>query len=276
MSTDTAETVTPYVLAEQLSRQLFSSIFPHDPESDRKHSGRRSDIPAELLIPYVEKPDDVEVDDILVVVEGAAFGNALRTYTARDVIMHQPRTSLVRVISKSAKSIKIKYIDLPRGNWRIDLAQFGEVPTWFQHTETRLMFSSTSREIGRLGTAEELRQKLFDHPQFAEWQAAHTAAHEMHKADLAENKAQREAHEARLAPVKAAVQGLADVTGERLVNMAFSNTPKGENPWLEADNFKRVRVYLAGLNAVGDLTDEQHTEAIRHLGVIIAAAKGEQ
>jgi hypothetical protein len=32
-------------------------------------------------------------------------------------------------------------------------------------------------------------------------------------------------------------------------------------------------VYICGLNAVGRITDEQQVEALRHLDVIIAAAK---
>jgi hypothetical protein len=46
--------------------------------------------------------------------------------------------------------------------------------------------------------------------------------------------------------------------------------------WLHEGGFLRTRVYLAGLNAVGNLTDDQHREALTHLDVIIAAAKGEQ
>jgi hypothetical protein len=272
MSTETTEDITPYVLADRLVRQIFSSIFPHDPENDGKYHGRRNDIPAELRIPHVEKADGVEIDDILVVVEDTAYA-VQSLYTARDIIMSQPRTRLVRVVSKSAKSLKVKDIDLPRGNWRIDLSEFGKV---YDYTETRLMLTSASREIGRLGPVTELRQKLLDHPQFAEWQAAHAAAHELHKADEAEARAAREAKEQRMAPIKAAVQGLADVTGEQLVNMAFSDTPRGENPWLEANDFMRVRVYLAGLNAVGNLTDDQHRQALAHLDVINAAAKGKK
>jgi hypothetical protein len=270
MSSDTTETVTPYTLANQFSRLIFSSIFPHDPENDGKYSGRRHDIPAELLIPTVKTSADVEIDDILVIIEDAAYAE-LSLRTARDVIMNQPRTRLVRVVSKGAKSLKVKDVDLIRGNWRIDLAEFGKV---YDYTETRLMLSSTVREIGRLGTADELRQKLLDHPRFAEWQAAYNAAHEMHEADEAESRAAREASEQRLAPLKAAVQGLVDITGERLVTLGFSNdTPRGENPWLEANDFMRVRVYLAGLNAVGQLTGAQHQQALAHLDVIISAAK---
>lgn len=271
------ETIAPHALAEQYGKLIFHSLFAHDPEGDdRRHSHqRRSNLAPELRIPEVTEADQVEADDILVVIEDDEFGNRLQTFTAYDVIRYAPRTHLVRVVSKTKKSIVATYVDLPgRGNWRINLAEFG-TPNKI-HEPQRLMLSSLSRQIGRLGTFEELRQKLADHPQFAEWQAAYTAAEREHDAEQAKARAARDAEQQRLAPIKAAVQGLADVTGERLVTMAFSDTPRGENPWLEANDFMRVRVYLAGLNAVGNLTDEQHRWALTHLDVIIAAAKGKQ
>lgn len=105
MSTETVEAVEPYRIAEHLSRTIFASLFPHDPENNEKrHAARRSSLAPELLIPPVEAAADVEVDDILVVVEDDAYGNALRTHTARDILMRQARTHLVRVLSKSARS----------------------------------------------------------------------------------------------------------------------------------------------------------------------------
>lgn len=273
MSSDT-ETVTPYTLANQFSRLIFSSIFPHDPENDEKQHGRRNDIPTELLIPRVETTAAVEIDDILVVIENAIYAE-LSLRTARDVIMNQPRTRLVRVVSKSAKSLKVKDVDLARGNWRTNLTEFGKV---YDYTETRLMLSSANREIGRLGTATELRQKLLDHPRFAEWQAAYNAAHKMHEADEAQSRATREAEEARLAPIKAAVEGLNAALNLRkpLVAMSFRDEVSTTPEWLAENGFLNLQVYIAGLNALGTLTDERQVEALRHLDVIIAYAKGEK
>jgi hypothetical protein len=275
MSTETTEAVEPYRIAEHLSRTIFSSLFPHDPENNEKrHGARRGNLAAELLIPPVEAAADVEVDDILVVVEDDAYGNALRTHTARDILMRHPRTHLVRVLSKSARSIVVKWVDLPRGNWHANLAEFG---TPYQlHEPQRLMLNSASREVGRLGTVEELRQKLAAHPQFGEWQAAYTAAVAEQEARDAASKAEREAEAARVAPLKAAVDGLNKIAGEPLVELTYSNSVVGVTRWLHANSFLRTRVYLSGLNAVGNLTDDQHREALAHLDVIITAAKSKQ
>jgi hypothetical protein len=272
MSTETAEAVEPYRIAEHLSRAIFASLFPHDPENNEKrHGARRSDLAAELLVPPVEAAADVEVDDILVVVEDDAFGNALRTHTARDILMRTPRTHLVRVLAKSAKSLVVKWVDLPRGAWHVNLAEFG---TPYQlHEPQRLMLSSASREVGRLGPVEELRQKLAAHPQFGEWQAAYTAAVAEQEARDAASKAERESKAARLVPVKEAVAGLNKIAGEPLVELTYSNSVIGVTRWLHANGFLRTQVYICGLNAVGRITDEQQVEALQHLDVIIAAAK---
>jgi hypothetical protein len=269
MSTETTEDITPYTLANQLSREVFSSLFPDDPDASKR--GRRDDIPAELLIPRVEKATDVGVDDILVVIEDVTY-RELSLRTARDIVMRQPRTRLVRVGSTTAKSIKVKDVDLCRGDWRTDLAEFGKV---YDYTETRLMIPTASREVGRLGTVTELRQKLLEHPRFAEWQAARTAAYEQHEADEAELRAQREAREARLAPVKAAVEALNSIAREQLVTMWVGDV-RAVSEWLAENDFARMQVYIAGLSAIGRITDEQHAEALRHLDTIIEYAKGEK
>jgi hypothetical protein len=266
------ETVEPHRIAEHLSRAIFASLFPHDPENDEtRYAARRGDLAAELLIPPVEAAANVEVDDILVVVENDAYGNALHTHTARDILMYRASTHLVRVLSKSAKSLVVKWVDLPRGAWRINLAEFGTL--YSHHEPHRLMLSSTSREVGRLGTVEELRQKLAAHPQFGEWQAAYTAAVAEQEARDAASKAERESEAARLVPVKEAIAGLNKIAGETLVEMSYSDAVIGVTRWLHEGGFLRTQVYICGLNAVGRITDEQQVEALRHLDVIIAAAK---
>lgn len=267
MSTETAEDITPYTVASRISHEVFSSIFPDDPDA----RGRRDDIPTELLIPRVQKATDVAVDDILVVMEDTVYAELLLR-TARDIVMHQPRTRLVRVVSTAAKSIKVKDIDLPRGNWRTDFAEFGKV---YDYTETRLMLSSTSREVGRLGTVTELRQKLLNHPRFAEWQAARAAALEMHEADEAELRAQREAREARQAPVTAAVEALNRIAREQLVTM-WTRDVRAASEWLAENDFERMQVYIAGLAVLGRITTDEQAEALSHLGTIITYARGEK
>jgi hypothetical protein len=267
----TTEAVTPYTLASQLGRLIFSELFPDDPEADRKSQGRRNDIPAELRIPDVTTSGDVEADDILVVIDDAAYAE-LSLRTARDVVMNQPHTRLVRVIAKSSKSLKVQDVDLNRGNWRTNLTEFGKS---YGYTETRLMLSSSNREIGRLGTVTELREKLLNHPRFAEWQAAYDAAQELHEADEAAAKAAREAKEARQAPVRAAIQQLNALAGEPLV-VLWSNEPKGAPgaaEWLGENDFRRVGVYLAGLNAMGEVSDDDHAQARAALAVIADATK---
>lgn len=271
------ETVEKHVLAEQLSRLIFRSLFAHDEENDNKrsHHQRRGDLMQTMpdkLIPEVTAPEQVEIDDVLVVVEDDEYGNQLRTFTARDVIGYAQRARLVRVLSKSAKSLVVKWVDFPgRGNWTIDLADFG-TPR-MSHEPERLMLSSARREIGRLGTVEELRQKIANHPRFAEWQAAYAAACAEDEARRAAARAERETKEKRLAPIREAVAALNKIAGEPLVQLTYSNAVVGVTRWLHENGFQRLRIYLFGLHAVGKLTDEQQTEAFRHLDVIIAAAK---
>jgi hypothetical protein len=109
-----------------------------------------------------------------------------------------------------------------------------------------------------------------------EWRTVRVAALAVVADESAKAKAARDARDARLEPVKAAIEGLNAIAREKLVDLSFGDDVKAAAEWLAEKDFVRMQVYIAGLNAIGTITDEQQVEALRHLDVIIAYSKGEQ
>jgi hypothetical protein len=272
MSAETTEAVDPRITAELLGREIFQSLFPHDAEMGDYHYDR--EVPKEALLKPVEGPEDVTVDSIVLVIDNESWRTTLRNYSGLEALGKRG-AYVARVVKVSPKSIVVETVREPRSHgYTADLDAFGE--SLFKDNSERLMFQHATREIGLVGTLDDLREKIAAHPRMEEWRTVRAAAVATREAELAARKAEREAEETRLAPLKAAVQALVDITGERLVNLSYSDVPRGENDWLEAGEFRRVRVYLAGLNALGDLSDDEHAQALAHLDTIITYAKGEK
>lgn len=270
----TTETVTPQATADQLGREIFESLFPHGGPELGAHRADRQ-VPDELKLAKVERQGDIAVDDIVLVVDKDSWRSTLDRFTAREALK-SPGTWVARVRKVSPRSIVVDHIRNPRQHsFSADLDDFGAL-SYTKDGGERLMFSHATREIGRVGTMAELREKIAAHPKLEEWRAARAAALAVVADQDAKAQAAREARTARLKPVKAAIEGLNEIAREKLVELSFGDDVKAAAEWLAEKDFVRTQVYLTGLNALGTITDEQHVEALRHLDVIIAYAKGEQ
>jgi len=270
----TTETIDPRTLTDRLGREIFESLFPHGGPEMGAHRADRQ-VPEEVRLPKVEGPQGVKVDDIVLVVDNESWTSTLDRFSAREALKHHG-TWIGRVRKVSPKSIVVDHVREPRRHsFSADLDDFGS-PAHKDNGE-RLMFSHATREIGRIGTLAELREKIAAHPKLDEWRTARAAAIDVAQAENAKAKANREAKEARLTTVKAAIAGLNEIAGEPLVEpLTFSDTVVGVTRWLHEGDFRRLRVYLTGLHALGQLTGAQHEQALKHLDTIIAYAKGEK
>lgn len=271
----TTETTDPRAAADQLGRAIFESLFPHGGPEKGAHEYDRK-VPEEARLPLIMKQEDVQVDDIVLVVDGERWRSTLNRFSGLEALK-SPGSWVGRVRKVNAKSIVVDRIRNPRHHsFSADLDDFGTPAFSAPAFSERLMFKHATREIGRVGTLEELREKIAAHPLLEKWRTARATALAVIADQDAKAKAARDAREARLKPVKAAIEGLNEIICEKLVELSFDDDVRAAAKWLEENDFDRMQVYIAGLHATGRTTEGQYAQAFRHLNTIIAYAKGEQ
>ncbi|MFF1714345.1 hypothetical protein [Streptomyces sp. NPDC058268] len=216
--------------------------------------------PAEVRIPAVTTTDAVAVGDLVVVVDlGGSSGpayDALGVLTAKEVMTGS--ANVAKVVSTAAKSLTLVMIPTPKDGWECDLEGFAERS--FDPTEIRLTLNAKSRQIGRLGTASEVRAKIADHPEFSAWAQAYQEA-------KAIDREAQEAADYRAELAKRRQQTLCSLAD--LLTDAVGGRVFVEDDWGRISTAQRfyffhqedtLRIYLAGLHAVGRLDDELYAK----------------
>ncbi|MFI5749016.1 hypothetical protein ACIBBE_24490 [Streptomyces sp. NPDC051644] len=217
----------------------------------------------EARIPAVSETTDVKVDDLVVIIETAGTSHTaydiLGVLTGREVMsLHQVTLKVAQVVSTTARTISVVTIPTPDDGWECDLASFADRA--YDSTPTTLSLKTKTRRIGRLGTVEEIRQRIREHALFDEWKQAYQNAKDAQR-DAKEAVMKRQADEARRQEV---LLKIGDV-----VNRAFGfplvSLDAREQAHLASyaeDSFLRdarnLRVHLAGLHALGRFTDDEY------------------
>ncbi|MEU9405711.1 hypothetical protein AB0E08_08390 [Streptomyces sp. NPDC048281] len=266
------ETIDPRIHTEQLGRVIIESLFPHGGPGASTHKADRQ-VPPEALLMKVEGAQDVKDGDVILVVEDSTGRTILDRYSAREAL-NSYSAYLALVTKVSSKSLVATVIrQTRRHGFTVDLDNFGEPAS--AASPERLMFSRATREIGRVGSLKELREKIAAHPQLEEWRTARAAAVALDREKRETARVAAEAQKARVAPIRAAVERINELARMQLLTM-WSSDVSAVTEWLAEKDFIHLRVYLCGLNAVGTMTDAQQVEALRHLDTIIAYAKGKK
>ncbi|MFD7835668.1 hypothetical protein [Streptomyces sp. NPDC059761] len=255
--------------AANLARDIWLGIWPHIEMSADPHRRWREDQhpdPSFCLTAFTPG-DDAKPGDVFLVLtvdqDDLRYSGILRTHTAREAVRSNDG-HLFLVEHVTSKTIRGYEMMPPRGGYGgSDLDAFGNVRKGADSTSYKL--GASSRLLARLGTLDEIRGKLTGHPFYADWQAAHDKALAEHEEATALREAQEAEHEKEWAPRRAAVAALKELTGEPLVRIGGwrDERVEHESGWLAEGD--RLMIYLAGLNAVGRLDDDQHSAALGHL-----------
>lgn len=177
---------------------------------------------------------------------------------------------VAKVLSTAAKSLVLVMIPTPHDGWECDLEGFAERS--YDPTEVRLTISTKTRQIGRLGTAAEVRAKIANHPQFDEWAQAyqHAKTIERESRDAAVQRAvEQERREQTLLSV---AELLKDAVGSHV--FVDDQWGRGVMTTTEYRFFLQppdLRIYLAGLRALGKLDDERYAlvqEQLKSVGLL--------
>ncbi|MEV8336710.1 hypothetical protein [Streptomyces niveus] len=254
-----------------LAVKIIEELWPHSatlkPMWARRHP---DDLPArDLRLPVVLSTDEVAVDDLVLVYDerGRDRFDLLGRRTAREAVAcvgnRRDTVVVARVVSKTERTLTVVQCTMPTGYWAsCNLTVFGQVR---KSVEPRTMRLNTGkRQIGLLGSAHRLRERVRNHPEFDVWKSAWVAAKVEGQAEEAELEVSRKARAEVLRPKREAVEFLNRVAGEEVVGWVdgLCGGPMF-NSWLNEPG--RLRTYVAGLNTVGTLTDDEYRTALGHL-----------
>lgn len=263
----------PDSIAAELARDIATDPFPHDDSVSRPPSQRFADewrpAPETRLTP-LQGPDDVEAGDLILVREADSekrvYGfDVFANYSAHEAVRQSGGVVMLVTGKRGKTQIEAVLAVWPRGSWDTDIERLGE--QWITQDEPTRMKVPSTRDIARLGTAEELRARAFNDERFGAWKAAYTAAKVAAERKHAKAAAEREETEERERPLRDAAARINALVGEQIITDGYG---RGFSPvlpkWLAQG--KRALVYFAGLNALGDLDDAQHAELLTHLATL--------
>jgi hypothetical protein len=253
-----------YQEVKRISRHLWSDLWPDDAvPRDTPHSrimlGAVPD--EEVRIPAVSETSQVKADDLVVVIDTAGSPHAaydiLGVLTGREVMgLRHITLKVARVVSTTAKTISVVTVPTPADGWECDLASFGDRA--YDSIPTTLTLKTKTRRIGRLGTVEEIRQQINEHARFDEWKQAYENAKDAQR-DAQEAAMKRQADEER--QQKALVE-IGDLVNRAVGFDLLCLNTQGHVLFAYQHRFLQnawnLRVYLAGLHALGKFTDDEY------------------
>lgn len=266
--------------AGQLGMDIWLSLFPHDETLTKSvhHRWNESDRPAEeFRLPLVTDTSQVKPGDLILAVTTDQYGsNDLNTMTAREVV--KAHESVVRrVISTTDKTIVVYDLpNVPTGGWGGGWSpeEFGEVPEINAKTTSSLRIGATSRKIGLLGSADDLRSRIQAHDDYEAWKDAFAAAVKEAEEGQAKEKRRQEAAEVEGRPKVAAVERINEIAGEELLKVRRGLAREflyvyADPAWLGHEG--RLHTYLVGLTHTKQIGASQGLEleqALKTLGYL--------
>lgn len=260
-------------VAAELAKAMFIELFPHDETLTKPPSQRFSDDvrpKPEDRFKHVESLADVEVGDMLYVIEADSEKRSYNVdpfsnHTAREALSRRAGSYMVVTGKRGKTQIEAELAIAPRGGWDTDLERLGETLNNSGSSEPIRMKVPSARSIARLGSAEELRVKIVADERFPQWKAAYEAAKVDTERKAAEKRAQAEVMEARERPLRKAAEAVNAIAGTTIVKDGIGRAyaPEIASKWLAEG--KRLRVFVAGLAALGEISDEEHAEVLTHL-----------
>ncbi|MFF1714356.1 hypothetical protein [Streptomyces sp. NPDC058268] len=265
MSTDNARTRT-----RQLAVTIMNDLWPHTdlPRHPNLRPKRQHRPAARFRVPSVLSTSKVQIHDLVLIFDqrGKSRFDLLGSHTVREAVADR-ETVTARVIAKTDRTLTVVDCVVPAGYFWSScyLPDFGTARTDAKPRTIRL--NTTRRQIGHLGSLNDLRQRLHTHQDFADWQASHAAAVLEDQAEEAERRARWKAEEEQQRPQVQAAEQLNQIVGEDLVG--WNPHPYGGlriNRWLAEPG--RLRTYVAGLNATGIIPDDAYTKVETHLDLL--------
>ncbi|MFS0691690.1 hypothetical protein [Streptomyces nitrosporeus] len=253
-----------YGEVSRVSSRLWPGLWPDDSvPRDTPHSRiMLGAVPEEeVRIPAVSETTDVKADDLVVVIDTAGSSHAaydiLGVLTGREVMgLGHVTLKVARVVSTAAKTISVVTVPTPADGWECDLANFADRA--YDSVPTTLTLKTKTRRIGRLGTVEEVRQRIREHALFNEWKQEYENAKDVQRG-AQEAAMKRQADEARR---QEALRKIGDIVNRALGSDLFCMDAGGRVVFAYQHSFLQdavnLRVHLAGLHALGRFTDDEY------------------
>jgi hypothetical protein len=272
--------------AGELANKIFDSLFPHRgnlPPKSRRY--RRNGVPEELRARPLADDEPVAKGDVLIVWERDRqyWDDGLRGLTVREAV-HSGQSRLVIVESGTAKTFTVR--DLPSYiGASTDLSDLDALPP-ADYTE-RIRRTGKYREVGYIGTVAGFQEKINTHPDFATWQAAHTAYLEEEERKQRERATKIDRQEKDAVPFAEAAERLNAVLGAEAVEVTplplYGARTRFTDGWkflgdleLLAADAPKGQVYLHGLAALSTpekLPPEVLSQALADLELLAADAQ---
>jgi len=255
-----------YETARDLARHIWSQTFPHaegleqEPAWQAFHSGivARKALADDVKGQPVGGRDSVPVavGDVLIVFDRTGRNKKNKHYvttrhTQKEIVGHGGALVKVVKVSSTGKSIDVVSLNRPSGYWQTDLSTLERS---YDQTPERYILDSNSRELGRLGTYEEIVERLRNHPSYGDWEAAYRAARAVFEADEAERDAVYAARHKKIEALKVHVETVNRHTHMRLLEISYDDRVQACESFLRKQG--TLGVFIAGLAATGHMTTE--------------------
>lgn len=234
--------------AAALAREMWLALWPTFP----------------ACLSRVSKAEQLQVDDLILTLGSEQDAIHLTHLNARDAV-RDAGARVWRVVATGTKTVRVRPVAVPNGTWdgTPDLTRLGE-PWWKEAPSRQFYVAAAKRQIGRLGTTGELRERIVAHTRFREWKRAYEAAEAEENEERAAAKAIWDGIVAQRESRHEVVTRLNEIAGDQLVYWAdFGGTDRAGSlsGWLASKD--RLHTYLLGLQAANLITKEQYEEAVR-------------
>lgn len=268
--------------ASVLSQRVHTEILPHDdsrperfwdystPENREKSNAYQNWLPSDETSAKknsISSVTDVKVGDLVLVIQNTKYRGEWQwnTIRAEETIADLARRwygSWAVVTGATAKRISIARLHVPNANWA-DAADGYRVSDYVETVAP----DALSRFIVKTGlTLEEFKARAAEHPDYQRYLANFAAAVQKRDEIDERDRAERKARAAAAKPVEAAAKRASEALGidgvittsgydERRISVS-TNSLGGE------DKRRLLTLALAGRLALGEITQEQHDEAV--------------
>ncbi|MFF8848143.1 hypothetical protein ACF08N_36605 [Streptomyces sp. NPDC015127] len=262
--------------AGRLGMEIWLSLLPHTDNGAPPCELGTDEAPADAYrLTKVTGTGQLRPGDLILALDNSG-GRELRNNrtlagcTLREAV--RAHASAVRRVTRvGGRTITAQLsINIPLGGWgSCDPDRIAE-PRWQGAPGDRMNVSAVRWTIVRLGSADEFVEGFRSHKDFAEWRSAYQVVKAQEAADAADRRARIKAQGARRAPLLAAIEEFNTITGEQLLTLGSVGRSLDEVgevefavKWFAGGD--RLLTYLAGLLAVGRITNTGYTNAVRQL-----------